>query len=117
MPEGTPLTGAEVQTASQPPRRRRGAVAAEEIPVELTTFVSYLRLESHDPAQNRHLFYVLERRPSLWEDHAVLVRWGRHGTAGHTRGLLCRDQPEAQAAIARLIGRRLRRGYQVVARW
>ena len=82
----------------------------------------YVRLEWHDPTDNRHRHYSLYFEPTLWYPRGALVlRWGRvSGFGSHTgytrtgapRGLAAAP---ARAAAHTLITAKQRRGYQVVA--
>jgi len=89
---------------------------AEAIPLEaLAEFTHYIRFVSRDPGKNRNRFYLLSWQPTL-DGHAALVcTWGRLGTRGRSRILCTADQPHAQDIVARIIRRRMQRGYQVMA--
>ncbi len=52
--------------------------------------------------------------PSLFDPHAVVRVWGRLG--GYQRAMItpCQNAAEARTLAARLIRRRLKRGYQLV---
>jgi predicted DNA-binding WGR domain protein len=83
-----------------------GAVAA---------FRASARLTSVDPAANRFRFYALAWRPTLWGDFALVQTWGRLGGSGRSRTTVYASRAAAQGEIARLLRRRLRRGYRVAA--
>ena len=83
-----------------------GAVAA---------FRSHVRLTSVDPAANRFRSYALSWRPTLWGDFALVQTWGRLGSPARSRTAFFASRPMAQEAIVRLLRRRLRHGYRVVA--
>jgi len=83
-----------------------GAVAA---------FRSHVRLTSVDPAANRFRAYRLSWRPTLWGDFALVQTWGRLGSPSRSRTTFFPSRPMAQETIVRLLRRRLRHGYRVVA--
>ena len=91
------------------------AQQSEEIPIEaLAQFEHYIRFVSRDAAKNRSRFYLLSWHPTLDGPAALVCSWGRLGTHGRSRMLCAADQPNVQETIARLIRRRLQRGYQVL---
>lgn len=65
-----------------------------------------------DPARNMARFYTVGLAPSLFGDVAVVRHWGRLGTRGRIRIDLAPDRDAAIAHAARLIGRKIRRGYR-----
>jgi predicted DNA-binding WGR domain protein len=88
----------------------------EAIPIEaLVQFGHYIRFISYDPAKNRNRFYLLSWQPDLHGSMALVYTWGRIGTRGRSRVICYVEQANVQGAIARLIRRRLQRGYQVIA--
>ena len=88
---------------------------AEEIPIEaLAQFEHYIRFVSCDPAKNRNRFYLLSWQPTLDGSIALVCTWGRLGTRGRFRLLCAADQPNVQDMVARIIRRRVQRGYQVI---
>ncbi len=89
--------------------------APEEIPLEaLLQFEHYIRFVSRDPTKNRNRFYLLSWQPTLDGRLVLVCTWGRLGTRGRSRILCAADQPNAQDIIARIIRRRMQRGYQVI---
>ena len=89
----------------------------EPIPIEqLAHFTHAIRFESHDPAKNRHSFYVLSWEQTLDGSTVLVSTWGRMHTYGRSRVMCTATQPNAQDIVARIIRRRLQRGYYV-ARW
>ena len=76
-----------------------------------------VRFVSLDPAKNRARFYTITWQPALWGGGALVRRWGRLGGQGRTLTAFYPDRASAQEVVARLIRRRLQRGYQVVAWW
>lgn len=80
----------------------------------LPPFSSYLRLESTDPATNRARFYAVTLQATLWDELALVCGWGRIGTAGQLRVVHCADEAAARTALAAVLRRRLRHGYQVI---
>ena len=94
------------RAATAPARPALGAVLG---------FAQFVRLLSLDPARNRYRFYSLTWQPCLWGGGALVRAWGRLGTPGHAATTFYPDRPSAEAAIRRLLRRRLRHGYRVVA--
>ncbi len=87
----------------------------EDIPIEvLVQFSHYIRFVSRDPAENRNRFYLLSWQQTLDGSAALVCTWGRLGTQGRSRILCAADQLDAQDIVARIIRRRLQRGYQVI---
>lgn len=74
-----------------------------------------MRLESIDPVRNRARFYELAWQPTLWGTGALVRRWGRIGTPGRSGVLLEAARPATNDAVRRLLTRRLRHGYRLVA--
>ena len=91
--------------------------AFENIPLDaLVQFTDYIRFVSRDPTKNRNRFYLLSWQPSLDGRTALVYTWGRVGTHGRSRVIHYPERTTAHDALARLIKRRLQRGYQV-AEW
>ncbi len=89
--------------------------ASEHIPLDtLLQFTDHIRFVSRDPEKNRNRFYLLSWQPTLDGNTALVCTWGRLGTHGRSRMLCAADQPNTQDIVARIIRRRLQRGYQVV---
>ena len=67
-----------------------------------------------NPENNERRFYYLAGGPSLLDEYAVSRLWGRIG--GWQRGMVtrCASAEEADRLIARLLRRRLRRGYKII---
>ncbi len=86
----------------------------KDIPIEaLVQFKHYIRFVSCDPTKNRNRFYLLTWQPALDGSAALVCMWGRIGTQGHARATFYLEQANAQDVIARLIRRRVQRGYQI----
>ncbi len=81
----------------------------------VAAFRASVRLISVDPAADRFRFYALAWRPTLWGGFALVQTWGRLDGPGRSRTTPYASRAEAQGTIARLLRRRLRRGYRVVA--
>ena len=81
----------------------------------VATFRSHVRLTSVDPEANRFRAYTLSWRPTFWGDFALVQTWGRLGSPSRSRTTYFAARPMAQEAIVRLLRRRLRHGYRVVA--
>lgn len=68
-------------------------------------------MERSDHTRNLARFYQVDILPTLFGDWAVVSRWGRIGTYGHTQQDWFPSLPEAQTAHARRVQRKCRRGY------
>ena len=79
------------------------------------TLLQVLVLERIDRARNMARFYVLSIEPTLFEDLALVRRWGRIGSAGRQRIDLHPSRPVAQIALEKWLDRKKRRGYQLQA--
>ncbi len=74
-----------------------------------------LALERVDRAKNMARFYVLSIEPTLFEDLALVRRWGRIGSAGRERIDLHPSRPIAQIELKKWLDRKRRRGYRLRA--
>ena len=101
-------------TARSPQAARRIAFRPVDIGA-VAAFRSHVRLTSVDPAANRFRAYSLSWRPTLWDDFALVQTWGRLGSPARSHTTFFASRPMAQEAIVRLLRRRLRHGYRVVA--
>ncbi len=81
----------------------------------VATFRASVRLTSVDPVANRFRVYILTWRPTLWGELALVQTWGRRDCPGRSRTSWYASRAEAQRMITRLLRRRLRHGYRVVA--
>ncbi len=79
------------------------------------TLLQVLVLERIDRARNMARFYVLSIEPTLFEDLALVRRWGRIGSAGRERIDLHPSRPVAQIELKKWLDRKRRRGYQLQA--
>jgi predicted DNA-binding WGR domain protein len=87
---------------------------ADELSVEqLAQFTHAVRFVSHDPATNRHRYYLLSWQRTLDGTTVLVATWGRMQTHGRSRMLCTADQPHVQDLVVRIIKRRFQRGYQV----
>jgi predicted DNA-binding WGR domain protein len=88
----------------------------QQVPVEqCVQFQSFVRLVSRDLANNRNRFYLLTKQPAFCGDLVIMCMWGRCGTVGRSRIICSATQQNAQAIVARIIRRRMQRGYHVAA--
>jgi predicted DNA-binding WGR domain protein len=83
-------------------------------PEKLAQFTQYVRFASIDPSRNRYRFYTLTWQPGLWNEVSLVRNWGRIGRRGRSCSHLYDDQGAGQKEAARLIARRLQRGYQAI---
>ena len=81
----------------------------------LAGFRAYVRLESVNPAKNRHRFYDLTWRPTLFGEGALVRSWGRQGRPGTTRATFYSDRACALPEIRQVVRRRLAHGNRVIA--
>ena len=79
------------------------------MPVQLPLFAEAASLIRVRPEHNEWRFY---RMPDLFGRALLLCQWGRIGTEGRRRLDPHPDPGAAINALARLVGRRRRRGYQ-----
>ncbi len=79
------------------------------------TLLQVLVLERVDRARNMARFYVLSIEPTLFEDLALVRRWGRIGSVGRERIDLHPSRRVAQIELKKWLDRRRRRGYQLRA--
>jgi len=79
------------------------------------TLLQVLVLERVDRAKNMARFYVLSIQPTLFEDLALVRRWGRIGSAGRERIDLHPSRRVAQIELKKWLDRKRRRGYQLRA--
>jgi predicted DNA-binding WGR domain protein len=75
------------------------------------TLLQVIVLERVDHAKNMARFYVLSIEPTLFEDMALVRRWGRIGSAGRERIDLHSNRSLAQLELAKWLDRKRRRGY------
>ena len=69
------------------------------------TLLQVLVLERVDRARNMARFYVLSIEPTLFEDLALVRRWGRIGSAGRERIDLHPSRPVAQIELTKWLDR------------
>ena len=69
------------------------------------TLLQVLVLERVDRARNMARFYVLSIEPTLFEDLALVRRWGRIGSAGRQRIDLHPSRPAAQIELKKWLDR------------
>ena len=81
---------------------------------ELVQFHSYVYFTSIDPARNRYRFYTLTWQHGLWGEVSLVRSWGRIGGRGRSCSHIYEDQSAGQKEAARLVTRRLQRGYQAI---
>ena len=79
------------------------------------TLLQVLVLERVDRAKNMARFYVLSIEPTLFEDLALVRRWGRIGNAGRERIELQPPERVAQVELKKWLDCKKRRGYRLRA--
>jgi predicted DNA-binding WGR domain protein len=87
---------------------------APELPA-VVGFCQYARFIRTDPSENRRRFYLVTWQPALFGGGMLVRTWGRIGATGANVAMPYPDRQSAQPAIERLIRRRLRRRYELVA--
>ncbi len=80
---------------------------------QVVRFEHYVRLVSCAPEQNRQRFYLFSWQRSLYGERVLVCTWGRIGTQGRSRVIVFPDGSPVAMNLARLINRRLQRGYHV----
>ena len=76
--------------------------------------VSVTHLERRDPARHMARFYAVQVVPTLFGSWALLREWGRIGRPGTLRTDGFATEEEAETARARLVRKKIRRGYRLV---
>jgi predicted DNA-binding WGR domain protein len=76
--------------------------------------VSVTHLERRDPARHMARFYAVKVVPTLFGFWALLREWGRIGSPGTLRTDWFETEDEAETARARLVLKKVRRGYRLV---
>jgi predicted DNA-binding WGR domain protein len=64
-----------------------------------------------EPERRLHRFYVVDVVPDLFGRTCLWLEWGRSGQPGTLRRQVYADPRDAETAAARVIRRRLQRGY------
>ena len=80
---------------------------------ELSQFQNYVYFGSVDPVQNRYRFCTLSWQHNLWGGVTLVRTWGRIGGRGRSCSHTLDEREVGSEIAARLIARRLRRGYTV----
>lgn len=70
-----------------------------------------------DPSRNMARFYAVDLCPTLFGEVAVRRCWGRIGTTGQAKAQTFASQTEAEAAAAKTLAVKQRRGYCVTWHW
>jgi predicted DNA-binding WGR domain protein len=76
--------------------------------------VGVTRLERHDPTRHMARFYAVQVVPTLFGSWALLREWGRIGRPGTLRTDGFATEEEAETARARLVRKKIRRGYRFI---
>ncbi len=76
--------------------------------------VSVAHLERRDPTRRMARFYAVQVMPTLFGPWALLREWGRIGSPGTLRTDWFATEAEAETARARLVRKKIRRGYRLV---
>src|SRR5260370_42545732 len=77
------------------------------------TLIQVLVLERIDRDRNMARFYVLSIEPTLFEDLALVRRWGLIGSVGREGIALHPSRPVAQIELKKWLDRKRRRGYHL----
>jgi predicted DNA-binding WGR domain protein len=65
--------------------------------------------------RNMHRFYSLYLQPDLFGGITIVKEWGRIGQPGTVRQEVYADETTASAALTVRIGKKIRRGYRLIA--
>jgi predicted DNA-binding WGR domain protein len=76
--------------------------------------VSVTHLERRDPARHMARFYAIKVVPTLFGSWALVREWGRIGSPGTLRTDWFESEEEAEQVRARLVRKKIRRGYRPV---
>lgn len=82
--------------------------------MQMMLFPISARLHRIRPDRNEWRYYAMSIQPDLFGGAALVRRWGRIGRPGRMQLDLHADEGAAANALAALVRRRLRRGYQPV---
>jgi predicted DNA-binding WGR domain protein len=83
-------------------------------PLQQQDWATAALLHRVNPEKNEARFYFVSIGPALFDPHAVVRIWGRIG--GYQRMVItpCQTPIEARKLAARLVQRRLGRGYRLI---
>jgi len=70
-----------------------------------------IHLTRSKPSGKIHRFYAMHLAPTLFGDWALVAEWGRIGSPGNVREKLFHTQELADAALAKRLRAKTRRGY------
>ena len=87
--------------------------SAMALDADKPTLLQVLVLEHIDRAKNMARFYALSIEPTLFEDLALVRRWGRIRSVGRERIDLHPSRPIAQIELKKWLDRKRRRGYRL----
>jgi len=73
-----------------------------------------MRLECINPDRNMFRFYEIRVEPTLFDEHALLICWGRIGKRGRQRIALTGNFAEVQKTAEKLEKTKVKRGYFAV---
>jgi predicted DNA-binding WGR domain protein len=70
-----------------------------------------IQLTRSKPSSNLHRFYTLHLAPTLFGEWALMAEWGRIGSPDTVREQVFQSEPSAEAALAKRVTRKTKRGY------
>lgn len=105
-------TTPEIRAERRLERELRRAQTTAQVD-QLDQFQTFLHLVSIDITANRWRWYTLIWQPTLWDEWALVVQWGRIGAVGSYRSTIFQNRAEATPAIRQTIRARLQHGYTV----
>jgi predicted DNA-binding WGR domain protein len=76
--------------------------------------VSVVYLEKRDPQKRQARFYALHVTPALFGGWALVREWGRIGARGRVKTDWFDREAEADRALEKMKGRKIRRGYRAL---
>jgi predicted DNA-binding WGR domain protein len=76
--------------------------------------VSDVYLTRVDASQNMARYYRMTVQPTLFGEWSLIREWGRIGSGGQVKAVICSSQAEATGSLALFAKHKVRRGYQTV---
>lgn len=71
-----------------------------------------MRLERVNPDRNEYRFYEVTIEPTLFRDHALLIRWGRIGKPSRQRIAETGALSSIRCAAEKIVRQKRRTGYE-----
>jgi predicted DNA-binding WGR domain protein len=74
-----------------------------------------IKVTRYEPSRNMHRFYTLHLAPTLFGEWMLVAEWGRIGSPGTVRHQVFSSVELAEAALAKHLKIKTRRGYHRMA--